>query len=144
MMSIATVKSASSAGNYYTDKDNYYAIGSMGDRWAGKGAEELGLSSGVDQKIFTKVLEGCLPDGSNLSRNQDGANKHRPGYDLTFSAPKSISVMAMLGGDTRLIDAHNRASGYRHYPRGSDGFHADNDGGKKRDGAHRQSGDGSV
>ena len=40
---------------------------------------------------------------------QDGSNKHRPGYDLTFSAPKSVSVMAMLGGDKRLIDAHNQA-----------------------------------
>lgn len=36
-------------------------------------------------------------------------NKHHPSYDLTFSAPKSISVMAMLGDDTRLIDVHNRA-----------------------------------
>ncbi|EJK1259059.1 conjugative transfer relaxase/helicase TraI [Salmonella enterica] len=109
MMSIGSVKSAGSAGNYYTDKDNYYVIGSMGERWAGKGAEALGLSQGVDQKVFTRVLEGRLPDGSDLSRQQDGMNKHRPGYDLTFSAPKSISVMAMLGGDTRLIDAHNRA-----------------------------------
>ncbi|EET0804209.1 conjugative relaxase [Escherichia coli] len=40
---------------------------------------------------------------------QDGSNKHRPGYDLTFSAPKSVSMMAMLGGDKRLIDAHNQA-----------------------------------
>lgn len=109
MMSIATVKSAGSASNYYTDKDNYYVIGSMGERWAGKGAEALGLSGTVDKKIFTKVLQGRLPDGSDLSRIQNGINKHRPGYDLTFSAPKSISVMAMLGGDGRLIDAHNRA-----------------------------------
>lgn len=109
MMSIGSVKSAGSAGNYYTDKDNYYVIGSMGERWAGKGAEALGLSGGVDQKVFTKVLEGRLPDGSDLSRTQDGANKHRPGYDFTFSAPKSVSVMAMLGGDKRLIEAHNRA-----------------------------------
>ncbi|EIL3224127.1 conjugative relaxase, partial [Escherichia coli] len=36
-------------------------------------------------------------------------NRHRPGYDLTFSAPKSVSMMAMLGGDKRLIDAHNQA-----------------------------------
>ncbi|HGF2107656.1 TPA: MobF family relaxase, partial [Escherichia coli] len=35
--------------------------------------------------------------------------RHRPGYDLTFSAPKSVSMMAMLGGDKRLIDAHNQA-----------------------------------
>ncbi|MRT06037.1 conjugative transfer relaxase/helicase TraI [Ewingella americana] len=109
MMSIATVKSAGSAGNYYTDKDNYYVIGSMGERWAGKGAEELGLSGSVDQKVFTRILEGRLPDGSDLSRKQDGGNKHRPGYDLTFSAPKSVSVMSMLGGDTRLIEAHNRS-----------------------------------
>ncbi|MBZ4119893.1 hypothetical protein, partial [Escherichia fergusonii] len=39
MMSIAQVRSAGSAGNYYTDKDNYYVLGSMGERWAGRGAE---------------------------------------------------------------------------------------------------------
>ncbi|MCP6689685.1 relaxase domain-containing protein, partial [Klebsiella pneumoniae] len=59
--------------------------------------------------LFTELLKGKLPDGSDLTRIQDGANKHRPGYDLTFSAPKSVSVMAMLGGDKRLIDAHNQA-----------------------------------
>nr|WP_176110401.1 relaxase domain-containing protein [Izhakiella australiensis] len=85
MMSIGSVKSAGSAGNYYTDKDNYYVIGSMGERWAGKGAEALGLSGGVDQKVFTKVLEGRLPDGSDLNRTQDGANKHRPGYDFILA-----------------------------------------------------------
>ncbi len=36
MMSIAQVRSAGSAGNYYTDKDNYYVLGSMGERWAGR------------------------------------------------------------------------------------------------------------
>ena len=110
MMSIGSVKSAGSAGNYYTDKDNYYVIGSMEERWQGKGAEALGLDGkAVDKAVFTELLKGKLPDGSDLTRMQDGANKHRPGYDLTFSAPKSVSVMAMLGGDKRLIDAHNQA-----------------------------------
>ncbi|HBB3007912.1 TPA: relaxase domain-containing protein, partial [Escherichia coli] len=63
----------------------------------------------VDKDVFTRLLEGRLPDGADLSRMQDGSNKHRPGYDLTFSAPKSVSMMAMLGGDKRLIDAHNQA-----------------------------------
>ncbi len=36
MMSIAQARSAGSAGNYYTDKDNYYVLGSMGERWAGR------------------------------------------------------------------------------------------------------------
>ncbi|WP_126721679.1 conjugative transfer relaxase/helicase TraI, partial [Escherichia coli] len=109
MLSFSVVKSAGSAGNYYTDKDNYYVLGSMGERWAGQGAEQLGLQGSVDKDIFTRLLEGRLPDGADLSRMQDGSNKHRPGYDLTFSAPKSVSMMAMLGGDKRLIDAHNQA-----------------------------------
>ncbi len=83
-------------------------LGSMGERWAGRGAEQLGLQGSVDKDVFTRLLEGKLPDGADLSRMQDGSNKHRPGYDLTFSAPKSVSVMAMLGGDKRLIDAHIR------------------------------------
>ncbi|EEW1677097.1 conjugative relaxase, partial [Escherichia coli] len=109
MMSIAQVRSAGSAGNYYTDKDNYYVLGSMGERWAGRGAEQLGLQGSVDKDVFTRLLEGRLPDGADLSRMQDGSNRHRPGYDLTFSAPKSVSMMAMPGGDKRLIDAHNQA-----------------------------------
>ncbi|HAI0122356.1 TPA: relaxase domain-containing protein, partial [Escherichia coli] len=106
MMSIAQVRSAGSAGNYYTDKDNYYVLGCMGERWAGQGAEQLGLQGSVDKDVFTRLLEGRLPDGADLSRMQDGRNRHRPGYDLTFSAPKSVSMMAMLGGDKRLIEAH--------------------------------------
>ncbi|UNS83566.1 conjugative relaxase (plasmid) [Klebsiella pneumoniae] len=110
MMSIGSVKSADKAADYYTNKDNYYVIGSMDERWQGKGAEALGIDGkAVDKALFTELLKGKLPDGSDLTRIQDGANKHRPGYDLTFSAPKSVSVMAMLGGDKRLIDAHNQA-----------------------------------
>lgn len=109
MLSFSQVKSAGSAGNYYTEKDNYYVTDSMEERWQGKGAEALGLEGKVDKQVFTGLLQGKLPDGSDLTWMQDGVNKHRPGYDLTFSAPKSVSMLAMLGGDKRLIDAHNRA-----------------------------------
>lgn len=109
MMSIAQVRSAGSAAGYYSDRDNYYVLGSMEERWAGKGAEQLGLQGAVDKDVFTRVLEGRLPDGADLRRQQDGSNKHRPGYDLTFSAPKSVSLMAMLAGDKRLTEAHNQA-----------------------------------
>ncbi|WP_432757434.1 relaxase domain-containing protein [Escherichia coli] len=64
-MSIAQVRSAGSAGNYYTDKDNYYVLGSMGERWAGQGAEQLGLQGSVDKDVFTRLLEGRLPDGAD-------------------------------------------------------------------------------
>jgi conjugative transfer relaxase protein TraI len=109
MMSIGQVGPSGKAGDYYTHQDNYYVLGSMDERWVGQGAEALGLTGKVDVKDFVAVLEGKLPDGSDLTRMVGGENKHRPGYDLTFSAPKSVSIMAMLGGDKRLIAAHNHA-----------------------------------
>lgn len=59
--------------------------------------------------MFTAVLEGKLPDGADLTHMVDGVNKHRPGYDLTFSAPKSASVLALVAGDTFLIEAFNKS-----------------------------------
>lgn len=59
MISIAQVRSAGSAGNYYTNRDNYYVLGSMEDRWAGKGAEQLGLQGSVDKDVFEFWKESC-------------------------------------------------------------------------------------
>lgn len=109
MMSFSQIKSAGGAAGYYSDKDNYYVLGSLESKWIGKGAEELGLSGHVDNLALTEVLHGKLPDGTSLSRMQDGKETHRPGYDLTFSAPKSVSMMALIGDDRRFIEAHNRA-----------------------------------
>ncbi|HBV9187748.1 TPA: relaxase domain-containing protein, partial [Klebsiella pneumoniae] len=54
MMSIGSVKSADKAADYYTNKDNYYVIGSMDERWQGKGAEALGIDGkAVDKALFT-------------------------------------------------------------------------------------------
>lgn len=81
------------------------------------------------------VRQGKLPDGSDLSRMVNGVNKHRSGYDLTFSAPKSVSVMALVGEDRRFIEAHNRAVAVvmqeveklvsAHYRRGENGNSTD-------------------
>ena len=109
MMSFSQIKSAGGAAGYYSDKDNYYVLGSLESKWMGKGAGELGLSGHVDNLALTEVLQGKLPDGTSLSRMQEGKETHRPGYDLTFSAPKSVSMMALIGDDRRFIEAHNRA-----------------------------------
>ena len=53
-----------------------------------------------------------MPDGSDTRlgrRGKDGEIHHRPGRDLTFSAPKSVSLAALVGGDGRVVDAHDRA-----------------------------------
>ncbi|EDL8432097.1 conjugal transfer protein TraI [Salmonella enterica subsp. diarizonae] len=106
MLSISSIKGD---GGYYSHEDNYYASGSLDSRWLGEGAEKLGLKGEVASADMDAVRQGRLPDGSDLSRMVDGVNKHRSGYDLTFSAPKSVSVMALVGEDRRFIEAHNRA-----------------------------------
>lgn len=106
MLSISSIKG--DAG-YYSHEDNYYASGSLESRWMGEGAEKLGLKGEVASADMDAVRQGKLPDGSDLSRMVNGVNKHRSGYDLTFSSPKSVSVMALVGEDRRFIEAHNRA-----------------------------------
>lgn len=106
MLSISSIKG--DAG-YYSHEDNYYASGSLDSRWMGEGAEKLGLKGEVASADMDAVRQGKLPDGSDLSRMVNGVNKHRSGYDLTFSSPKSVSVMALVGEDRRFIEAHNCA-----------------------------------
>ena len=56
------------------------------------------------------MLEGKVPDGPHLGkRDKDGEIHHRPGRDVTLSAPKSVSLMALVGGDERIVASHDRA-----------------------------------
>ena len=98
----------------YFEKDGYYARDDGAHReasaWAGRGAEALDLSGPVDPERFRSVLEGEVPGGRRLGRKEiDGGITHRPGRDVTLSAPKSVSLMAMVGGDERIVEAHDRA-----------------------------------
>ncbi|MGB6134713.1 MAG: MobF family relaxase [Acidobacteriaceae bacterium] len=87
--------------------------------WQGRGAELLGLRGNVTREQFEAVREGLHPETGEFLRPRHGADrlnndgseqsKARSLYDLTFSAPKSISIQAMIGGDERLIAAHDKA-----------------------------------
>lgn len=103
MITLGSLGSASSAAEYYS-ADNYYTADQTQEAsaWFGKGAEALGLVGKVEEQTFAAVLEGKLPDGSVIA-GKDCV--HRPGVDLTFSASKSVSLVAMLGGDKRLVEA---------------------------------------
>ena len=115
--SIGAVASPSQGAHYY-ERDGYYAKDSPEHRaasaWKGRGAAELGLEGPVDPDTFGRVLAGEVPDGSGKrlgKRIGRGEIHHRPGRDLTFSAPKSVSLAALIGGDGRIVEAHDRAVG---------------------------------
>ena len=111
--SIGKIVSPAQGVSYY-ERDGYYARDDPAHReasaWAGKGAAALGLAGPVNPEAFTAILEGKVPGGSQLGRrDKDGNIHHRPGRDVTLSAPKSVSLAALVGGDDRITAAHDRA-----------------------------------
>jgi len=115
MLSIAKLTSSGAAVSYFEKEDYYHqdrdnAADSAG-AWWGVGSEKLGLEGVVDRDQFKQVLDGHLPDGTHLGtvRTKGGEKVHQPGWDLTFSAPKSVSVLSEVGGDERLRQAHDEA-----------------------------------
>lgn len=125
MMSISPLKSAGNAAAYYLNEekdkvfdekeqsnDNYYLkeeTSKDNTFWFGQLAESAGLiGKSVDQETLESVLSGTLNGETVKGRREN----HKAGLDLTFSAPKSASILALVGGDTRLIDAHNNAVKY--------------------------------
>lgn len=108
MVATLTKLSDPAAAAAYYEADDYYTR-DAGGHWHGRGAEALGLSGEVDPEQFTELLAGRLPDGTLLGTTRHGTREHKAGWDLTMSAPKSVSTMALVAGDRRLIDAHARA-----------------------------------
>jgi conjugative relaxase-like TrwC/TraI family protein len=106
--SVSALTSSAQASSYY-EADDYYAEGGLSpSEWQGKGAEVLNLSGEVDRDQFRALLDGKVA-GAQLGTVRDGQLEHRPGWDVTLSAPKSVSIMAEVAGDRRLIAAHGEA-----------------------------------
>ncbi len=105
MLSINPVKNVDHAKQYFMGGDNYYIGNGEGKSiWWGKGAESLGLSGTVEKDVFENLLKGNLPDGQVLGKVVDGKVEHRPGFDLTFSIPKSASIVALRTDDKAVYD----------------------------------------
>ncbi|MGK2931756.1 MAG: MobF family relaxase, partial [Solirubrobacterales bacterium] len=106
MLSVASVGSAGGAANYFA-KDDYYLGDGPGElsEWGGEGAAALGLSGNVTKEAFEALLNGRLPDGTEVNK----AANARAGVDFTFSLSKSASVLALVAGDTRILEAHQNA-----------------------------------
>jgi conjugative relaxase-like TrwC/TraI family protein len=108
---VLTRQSTDLAAGYYEDgADDYYAKSGEASAWQGRGAATLGLSGPVEAKRFRELLAGCVEPGKPVARGSTRQDSHsRIGIDLTFSAPKSVSIQALLGGDVGLVLAHDTA-----------------------------------
>jgi conjugative relaxase-like TrwC/TraI family protein len=115
MLSIGRLGSSGGA-DYYLDKvansvDDYYlGRGEAPGQWIGAAAETLGLSGQVEAEALRNLLAATSAEGEALGLQvQPG---RRPGYDLTFSAPKGISLLWAFGSDEireTVSVAHDRA-----------------------------------
>lgn len=108
---------------YTSTQESYYSEGEVvKGKWFGRQAEAWQLQGEVDSEHFERLCEGQHPlNGAQLVRhvtphkyeNAYGetieTSEHRAGWDATFSAPKSVSLAALVGGDDRILAAHERS-----------------------------------
>src|ERR1700678_2016518 len=128
MLTISKPLSASQARTYHArefaaQEQNYWSRDQQGhSEWQGRLAEQWGLQGGVGSEHFARLSEGQHPHTEEqlvrhqVSRTYEGkfgrevtSAEHRAGWDATFSAPKSVSLTALVGGDDRVREAHREA-----------------------------------
>lgn len=104
--------------DYYVEQvhagaDEYYtADQSEPGRWAGKAAARLGLEGRVSPEAFRRVLDACHPETGEPLGITGNRERRVAGFDLCFSAPKSVSVawaLAPPGLAADIAGAHDRA-----------------------------------
>ncbi len=120
MLSIAKI-SAESAGaltqyfESHAGRENYYEEGGEPPgRWAGEGAAAMGLVGIVEDGELGKIMQGYHPK-TDAALVGNAGEKHAPGWDCTFSAPKSVSAVWAVAERADQIDiqtAHGQAVAY--------------------------------
>lgn len=109
---VTTLK-GTDAGRYYTERlPSYYLDGGEPPgRWWGAATGSLGLEGDVGSEVFMAVMAGQDP-ATGLSLGRRYGEESVRGYDATFSAPKSVSLLWALGDErTRdeVLEAHDSA-----------------------------------
>lgn len=104
MLRITPSKSANGAIKYFEEglsKADYYAAGEQSiGKWNGLTAQRLGLEGKVQKKEFAALCHNRTPEGEKL--NPRDSQTRKVGYDFTFSAPKSASMVYTLNRDERI------------------------------------------
>jgi conjugative relaxase-like TrwC/TraI family protein len=128
MLTISKSLSAGQARTYHareftSERQNYWSRDQQGhSEWQGSLAKEWGLHGNVGAEEFARLSEGRHPESDaqlvkhqpartydNRYGKQITSSEHRAGWDATFSAPKSVSLTALVGGDDRVREAHRES-----------------------------------
>ena len=128
MLTISKPLSAGQACTYHareftSDRQNYWSRDpQVQSEWRGRLAHEWGLRGSVGAEEFARLSEGQHPESraqlvqyqpARTYENEYGkaitSVDHRAGWDATFSAPKSVSLTALVGGDERIRLAHRES-----------------------------------
>ncbi len=96
---------------YYTVGDYYTKASDEHSEWGGALAADLGLTGKVDPAVFSELLAGKVASQQLGRHRHEGGIEHHPSWDFAVNAPKSVSIMALVAGDERIVDAHERAVG---------------------------------
>lgn len=111
MLTIRTCKGFSKALGEYLRQADYYSEGmKVEGRCYGRLRQAVGLGETqyITDEAFARVASNRhAVTGEQLTERMRGGR--RAGYDAVFNAPKSVSIQALLGGDERLILAHEKA-----------------------------------
>jgi len=113
MLSVS--KLGGGAKRYFTEmasQDYYLETGEPQGHWIGEAARKCSFPELVAPEAFSHVFSGFAPDGKTPWIQNAGDKKHQPGWDLTFSAPKSVSVLFGVGEpDVRqeVVASHDQA-----------------------------------
>ena len=99
----------SNIAKYYSIGDYYSKGANEPSEWGGAIAAELGLAGAVDKAQFEALLGGKVREQQLGRHMADGTIDHHPGWDFAISAPKSVSIMALVAGDERVAAAHEAA-----------------------------------
>jgi conjugative relaxase-like TrwC/TraI family protein len=128
MLTISKPLSAGQAQSYHqkefiAKEQNYWSQrGEIAGEWQGRLGAQFGLAGAVSSEDFSRLSQGQHPQtGEQLVKQRasyeytdaDGKSvktmEHRAGWDATFSAPKSVSLTALVGGDDRVREAHRES-----------------------------------
>jgi conjugative relaxase-like TrwC/TraI family protein len=109
MLTITVIRAPERASDHFATAHRYGGEARPAAAWFGVGAAAKGLIGPVDSVRREELLDGRLDGQTRLGRRRGGERQHLHGWDLTFSAPKSVSFTACVGGDERLVAAHDAA-----------------------------------